>query len=418
MRMTMRVALVVSIVLVGTIGQAVPALGSAHGPTAGSFSSESLFANYTASSDDFTQPQIILFLTDRSTTSNPLDGPRTSSSQMQVSFTALANGQEDSGCFLLDASDFVISADLSSASLHKTVTADSPTCDFPPNLNDPEVTLDITWTGVGPANSFHTTGHSGCPGYQVETLSTTTSNRAAATASITPLIPGPISATRAVLSSSNLTNHIQGTSPALCGIPGATGTLGLTQPPGKYETISKGAGQQLTNAESGDQLEVNAGMGTSVSDPKVGPSTSTTLTSVNISLIPSFQSGCFLIDSSAFNVAHDLSGATLHVRLTDATPTCDSSPATLPLPLTVEVTYTGTGPVGTNNLKSWEECGAFRSEQSTSSANNNSSAVATLSEAINESFASTQSANESSGTLGTQDTTTHFEGTLPSGCLF
>ena len=165
-------------------------------------------------------------------------------------------------------------------------------------------------------------------------------------------------------------------------------------------------------------MDLFAGTTTDASNPLTGPSTSTTLTSINITLLPSFQTGCFLVDSSAFSLTASLSGAAIHATVTDSTPTCDSTPATLPLPLTIDATFTGIGPVGTTRNNSWRSCGSFRSEDSTSLTNNNSSAVATLSGAINESFASSQSANESSGSIGSQSMATHIDGVISADCLF
>jgi len=415
--MKRRLAAVMSIVLAGAAAHATPALANAHGPGAGSYSSNTLGATYTFASDDFSQ-HVDLFLSDSLTTSQPLGGPPTSTHKMQVFFSAGANGQEDSGCFLLDGSDFVISPDLSSASLHKTVTADSPACDFPPTLADPEVTLDVTWTGIGPANTGHTTEQSGCQGFQIETVTSGTNNRATAAATISPLFSDAMTATRAVVYSGDFTNHVQGTSPPLCAAGGAPGPGLGPRGPGKYVHTGSGVGQQLANADSGDNLDLFAGTTTDASNPQTGPSTNTTLTSVSITLLPSFQSACFLVDSSAIRVATNLSGAALHATVTDSTPTCDSTPATLPLPITIDATFTGIGPVGTTRNNSWRSCGSFRSEDSTSLTNNNSSAVATLSGAINESFVSTQSANESSGSIGSQSLTTHIGGVISPDCLF
>ena len=118
---------------------------------------------------------------------------------------------------------------------------------------------------------------------------------------------------------------------------------------------------------------------------------------------------------AAFTMNNTLTAATLHVTVNEDTPTCGQFPSTLPLPLTIDVTWTGIGPDTSTQSNIRSSCGSYRTESSGSSRSNNSSAVATLSGAIEESFVSQQSEFESSGTMGSSDQTTQVQGSL-SAC--
>jgi hypothetical protein len=105
-----------------------------------------------------------------------------------------------------------------------------------------------------------------------------------------------------------------------------------------------------------------------------------------------------------------MSSASLHVTMTDATPTCDGNPTTVPMPLTVDVTWTAIGPLTSDRKSSQTVCGGFRTESSEVWVSTNTSAAVTLSGAVDESFASTQDANTSTGHMSSDDLLSHVEG--------
>jgi hypothetical protein len=191
-------------------------------------------------------------------------------------------------------------------------------------------------------------------------------------------------------------------------------------PAGTYRDSSLGASQQLVDSANGAFLEVTASTIAHAANPRLGQSTSTTQTTVNVSLngpdVNAF--GCFVVtDPGAFVLSKDLTSGSLHTTLTEANLSCGSFPNDFTvLLLTVDVTWTGISPLSSTRSNSQNACPGFHMESSSIDLNNNSSAVATLSGAVNESFVSQQSEFESTGSLGAQDTTSQSQGVAPAGC--
>lgn len=414
-----RLALVVSLALFGAVSQVSPAAGAGPGPTAGSFSSSSVSASFFLFQPDGSAPEVGLGISESTAIDNPAGKPRTSTTETRVNLSIFDGTTYYQACFVLDPADVTIASDLLSASLHTTITESTPTCDFPPTFPFPQ-TIDVTWSGRTPTNSFNSTTESGCKGFHAETMITQISNQASAVASITPLFGGPLSIESAVLGQFDVQTHIQGTLPPLCTPAGGKGASSGPMPPGTYRGSSLGAGQQLLSDDTQDFLQVFAVTGTRVSNPQAGPSTTTTNTTVDVQMSGATNgSGCWVIDSGGVNVNASLTSATLHVTISDATPTCEFSfPPDLPLPLTIDVSWTGIGPIATSKITDQSACGTFMAESSSTLVSNVSSAVATVSGQVNESFVSHQSDVESSGQIQSDDTTSHFQGTPPPGCLF
>lgn len=414
-----RLTVLASIALVAVFGEVAQAAASAQGPTAGTYRSSGVGASFGYIPSDNSVPQINISVDRSINVSNPLSGPSTSAAETDLNLSVFDGSTFSYGCFVIDPSAFNISSDLASASVDATVTDSTPTCGLTGSMTLP-LTVDVAWTGVGPLNSRHTTSKSDCGSFHTESLNNSSGNPATATATLSPTISGSFDSNvgTALSSGDNLT-HVEGTAAPLCMVGGAPAEPGPL-PAGTYRNASLGASQQLVDPATGTFLQVTASTITAAANPMIGPSTSTTQTKVSVSLNGSDVNGfgCFVVtDPGAFALSKDLSSASLHTTLTEANAPCGPFPNDFTaLPLTVDVTWTGIGPSASARSSSQSTCPTFRMESSDLQLNNNSSAVAALSGAVNESFVSQQSPFESTGSLGSEDTTSHSEGVETRGC--
>jgi hypothetical protein len=414
--MIRRLALLWSITLAALVAVAAPATAGPPGPTAGVETSTGLSANYSRFPDDFSMPQINIGLGDSTVTFDPQSGPRSTTRQSQL-FVSVTNGDDFLNCFVENPTGFVISSDLSTASLHLTITEATEGCYVSPSVSFPQ-NLDVTWTAAGTVNTFQVTGHSSCPGFNIETRISNSNRIASSTASVSPMLADSYPALQASVGAGFNRTHTQGSMPPLCQATGGGKGAGPGPAgPGTYRSSSIGAGQQLSNADTGDSIDISAGTTMSSTNPRPGAPTSSTETTVNLQLrSSSFDSGCYVVSPTAFTMNKTLTAGSLHVTLNADTPTCGPFPSTLPLPLTIDVTWTGIGPDTSAQTNIQSDCGgAYRTQSTGSGRSNNSSAVATMSGAIEESFVSHQSEFESSGTMGSIDQTTQVQGSL-SAC--
>ncbi len=99
-------------------------------------------------------------------TANPLVGASTSSDQTDfvLSSSTLSTG----GCFVINAHDFTLTA--SSASLHTTLTGNTPACNGGTNPVSPDpFPVDVSWVGTSPVATTMTDGQYSCLGYRFQT---------------------------------------------------------------------------------------------------------------------------------------------------------------------------------------------------------------------------------------------------------
>jgi hypothetical protein len=113
-----------------------------------------------------------------------------------------------------------------------------------------------------------------------------------------------------------------------------------------------------------------------------------------------------------------LSSASLHTTITDANAACDAAQNDFAyLPLTIDMIWTGIGPEATVDNNPQQSCGSARQQTISTQHNNNTSAVATLTGGLTGSLTSRQSANESTGGIGFEDTIVQAQGDGPAvGC--
>lgn len=145
--------------------------------------------------------------------------------------------------------------------------------------------------------------------------------------------------------------------------PGPPGFL----PAGEYFTSSSFAEFRGTTSSG---LNVNAFINrvTATNQPKDAPQTSGTETTLTFNAsgfnpnngIFTFEEGCFQIPSSDLTVASDLSTATLTAPIDPTTPTCGPGNIGLPPSFSLSLTWTGTGPVASNQSVSQFECIGYK----------------------------------------------------------
>ncbi|HKC18393.1 MAG TPA: hypothetical protein VKE27_02060 [Candidatus Dormibacteraeota bacterium] len=420
-----RFALVVSVLLTGSLAfaasaQAAPGVVQAKGGSAflvaGSYDFTSLRASLNLFGDP-SQPEIGLFVTGGPNVSRPLGGPSSTTNSVSMFFNISSpSGPDGGGCVVLDnPADFTVASDVSSASLHTTVTDTTQLCGAPINLPLP-VQIDITWTGSGPIEATHDVSTFRCTGYTDETQTSDTSNNANATASFGTLA-GSFSTTQAGLGIRTQTIHAQGaTPPDSCagGVGGKGAGRGL-QPAGNYVFNRTEFDTNLFPTDpSSPQLFLTTSANTDTSNPLGGPSTSGGETDLVLFINSSTANGfgCFVIDASDFNVAADLSTVTLHTTLTTYTPACQGGSNSLnPLPLTIDVTWAGSGPVATSADDGQVACGSYHMQSSSSQTiNNGGSSTISISGVTGPVIGN--------GTAGSNTTRVHADGVAIPACTF
>ena len=253
-----------------------------------------------------------------------------------------------SACVLLAPGQFAVDPALHSAALHVAIDSTTPTCYGPGSLLPP-TTLDVTWAATGPIEIFRNISHGSCSTSSTDTVSTDTGNNAVATVSISPEFGAPFTVNPSGIGSNDTRSQTTGVADPACngpGVPGGIGPFPGFHPTGKYEF---GSSQADVFGFSPDPTLPSVGLtvfqNISISNPRGGPSSSSIQMTLGLSINnpdPTGVSGfgCYVIDPSTFAISTATSSASLHVVL-NAQPSCNGLTSTLPLPLTVDATWTG-----------------------------------------------------------------------------
>ncbi len=146
-------------------------------------------------------------------------------------------------------------------------------------------------------------------------------------------------------------------------------------------------------------------------DPRVGPSSITTVVDVGVSWIGdgTSGSGCsVLANPSDFTFGSGLSGAALHTTFTNTLQPCNSFESLVP-PVAVDATWTATGSTGSGRTNTHYDCGGYTSESlafGSGSGANSSFSISAL----------TGSFTDSEAGLFSSDEQLHAQGTAQSTC--
>jgi hypothetical protein len=311
-----------------------------------------------------------------------------------------------------NSSDFNVTSDAGSASLHKTLTPDTPGCGGSIGGVTSDLVVDITWTGAGPIQSTATSNRFSCSGYTDETQGTDLDNAGPATFNITGL-GAPITAPNPqTFHFGRSLEHVQGAVPPdSCHGSVGRGAGRATPAAGNYHSTFQNAFANGSSSDGTTSVGLFVGASTSTSNPVNGKSTSTSETDLefNLSSLAVSAGGCFVIGSGDFSLS--ASTASLHTILTGSTPSCGGINVLPTDSFAVDVTWTGTAPVGTTMTDQQFACLNYHFQ--------------TNRVQVVDSVADTQVSMPgftgtlpSSGTIGSIDTRTHADGTPAAGCFF
>src|ERR1700730_10328011 len=196
----------------------------------------------------------------------------------------------------------------------------------------------------------------------------------------------------------------------------AGGKGGGPLPPGEYRFQTTRASAHLQGS-SGSAVDVFVTRTLSVFAPDAGARSVTDETDVfvQVTTSTSFAGGCFVVPTSDFSVGKDLQTAALHTKLISATPNCGGPPgSTVPLPLTLDVTWKGTGVVSTGSDQNSSACQNFKSDSETKSLDGN--AVAAAKVAGLRGSGSTDSFSGAQGSAHSSDQKQEVKGVLTPAC--
>jgi len=161
-------------------------------------------------------------------------------------------------------------------------------------------------------------------------------------------------------------------------------------------------------------FSVNVSDTTTVANPAVGPATTTQETDIFVNACGGTNficgGGCFIpAHASDFTLTSGLSSAALNTSFDPATSrSCQNFPVSLPA-FTVNVTWSGTSPVGTTRKTSQYSCVGYNAEVETLSTNNNATASASSSL-----FPGSLAGERPS--LGSTDQRVHAQGVAQDAC--
>lgn len=407
MQLIKRLPLIVPIVLVAQIVFGVTS--SAFQPGSGLLAA----GNYqitTQSADYFSccSPAFSVNVTDTTTVANPLVGPSTTTRETDVSIFVSGGTTFGGGCFIAGPSDFVTNG-LSSAVLN---TAFDPTttqaCENRP-VSFPAFTLNASWSGNGPVGTTRKVSTYSCAGYSADVQASSSNSHATAGAASSLLGGATIPAESGGLGT--IDQHVSAHGVALdaCS-PLGLGGGGKGAGPGP---IGNG-GFEFMNQSAGANIPggfVSLFSFTNVSRPTGTPPSTLSETDLSIVSFFPFVRLCFVLQApNTFAFGSGLSSASVHAVIDQSTPACPHSDNGFFSPFTVDLTWTGTGPLASIRNTSISDCGALHQELLSTFANNPATAAGTVSI-----FGGPISSSLSS--INTSDTRFQLTGVSPQGCI-
>ena len=195
----------------------------------------------------------------------------------------------------------------------------------------------------------------------------------------------------------------------------AGGKGGGPLPAGDYQFTTLRADAAFSGTD-GSSITVFVTRSNSAFNPRVGPPSTTAETDVFVQIVGSTVDGsnCFVLtDPAAFQIGSDLRSASLQATLTADTPTCSGSGGPFPLPMTLNVQWSGSGVIATNRDAANYRCLTYGSSSTTMATDAPAGSSATItSDSIAGSFATGQSG------LHASNQQLHAFGTVQPSCVF
>jgi len=418
-----RIAIVASLVLCGLIAfsattvafdlrsaQSIPIVGKGPGPgpsflPAGNYDKTTVNASLQVFGPT---SQMSVNVSATTNAANPLVGPTTLTTEVDVSFNAcdfttpICGG----GCFIPDgASDFTFASNLSSATLNTTVKPTTASCQNNPVFGfTPPFTLNVVWVG-GASTSGSDIGRYACSGYSSETRTIgAIGTNTIATANLSA-VTGTFGPVQAFVSSFDQRIHVQGAVVDSCPQLGGKGAGPGPQAPGNYGFVTRSAFASATPNDGSAPLNIFVTSFTNTFNPSGEAATTQVETDLNISQFNffTFIENCYVIPASALTLSG--TAAAVHVAINSSTPVCQGHQNSgLPDSFTVDATWSATSPIATFSTTSTSGCGSAQSN--TTAAN----AIATGGiTGLADSFADPQAS------IGSNDVSLHI--VKPSPCL-
>lgn len=313
------------------------------------------------------------------------------------------------GCYFISPSDFVPSADLSTFTLITTIQDSTPSCGGPfPNSIPAGTVISLQWLGTGPIATNSDSSHFTCTGYTQESQSSNSNNPATVSGTMPGLIVEALSGVPSFMSAGHGDQHVTGIADQTCppGGPGVRGSGHPPQPAGNYEFNNMQAGTAFETPDFSQQVFVSANTETDTVNPQGGSGTpspssgartnasgtrtnggpvTTSMTQVRVEVRNfntfTFEGACYLIPTSAFQT-NGITSAKLHVFLDGTQPACPNSfeQQNIPLPLTVDATWSNGGPSAPGRDSGQFSCGGYTTQSTTLSNEATSAATFTLPE--------------------------------------
>jgi hypothetical protein len=308
------------------------------------------------------------------------------------------------------SSDFNVTSDVRSASLHKTITSATPGCE---GTVTSDLVVDLTWTGAGPVQSTRGSNQFSCSGYKDESQSTDSSNAGSATFNITGLNTPITPATAQSFHFGSSIEHAQGAVPPDSCRGGVGRGAGRPTPAaGNYHTSFGTANTFSSSSDGTSSLFLFVTRNTSTSNPVTGASTSADETDLNFNLFTPDGNvgGCFVINTADFTLG--VLTASLRTVLTSATPACVGVTNSIsPDPFPIDASWAGTAPVATTRSNGQYACLNYHFQTSTVQVVDNLADLQVSMPGLSDKLLS-------SSTIGSIDMRTHADGTPAAGCFF
>jgi hypothetical protein len=229
-----RFALVVTLVFGGSLVMAAAGIAAVGGLTPGhyNYTNLSAFAVVGVAKGGPPAKQGIAVYVNRGLNSfRPSDhkGPRTVTNSTMVQLSVFDAAGSTFGCFIIPQSNYSVSKDLQSASLHTTLTVDN----MCPGVGEPvpgkgaavspsgsgglplPITLDVTWNGLGVTSTGHDHSSYQCLDYSTQSTSVLHGSVATASGTVSGL-GGRFDTDLASVDSYDYSVDIKGTPPPAC----------------------------------------------------------------------------------------------------------------------------------------------------------------------------------------------------------
>jgi hypothetical protein len=229
MTIVRRLVLIISIVVTGSLalGAAATAAGTGTGGGKGGplgpgeyrFTDTSAMAAFGTSSPTGGPPAVLINVDRNVSTFQPDEGQDSVTKATTVSLQVATPALSGFGCFTIDPSEFTVSEDMQTASLHTTLSAPCAGPKGGANTLPRGIQLDVTWAGNGVLGTSRHNDSFECADYQITSNFVAHAAGVAASGSVTlgsTSVSPQAPANAATLQSSQVRTHVIGVEKPAC----------------------------------------------------------------------------------------------------------------------------------------------------------------------------------------------------------